>query len=343
MSVRDWRSLARSEVDPWYRAEEAWWQRTLAWETAANWALIEDARTAGTLPGLLAVDADASGPAGEGNAGSASGWAFYLIHRGILQIGALTTHHPHAADQLLDAILAVAAAARARGVMAFVPDADAWLEARLAAHGFAVRPFLYLMRPVDDPAIAGATPDGGGYRPERLTDVAALLQQAYPGADPARPFAPEGSGEAWLDYVGQLIAHTGCGVFEPEGSVLVDHPDRPDRPDASAPGRTGAPLAGAVLATRLAPLTGHLAQVAVHPGAQGQGLGPAMVQTAVERLAARGCARVSLLVAADNLTAVRMYRRLGFEESGRFLSAWRAQPTRSTMAACATDGASTLR
>jgi ribosomal protein S18 acetylase RimI-like enzyme len=338
MSLRDWRSLTHAEVDPWYRAEEAWWRRSLGWDTADNWAHVERARASGTLPGFVVVDPDVDAPAGERTAGTvASGWTFYVVHRGIVQIGALTANHPQATDRLLEALESVGQTERTKGVLVFVPAADAWLESRLTSRGFAVRPFLYLMRRLDGQAVdAAEIPNGQAYQPERINDLARLLRAAYPGEDPARPFAPAGTDEEWLEYTSQLIMQTGCGLFLPGCSVLVGRPGRLTAPAV-------APLDGTVLATRLAPDTGHLAQVAVHPEARGRGLGAAMVQAAIARLAGHGCTRVSLLVAADNPTAVGMYRRLGFEESGRFLSAWRAQPTRSTMAACATAGVSTLR
>jgi ribosomal protein S18 acetylase RimI-like enzyme len=134
-----------------------------------------------------------------------------------------------------------------------------------------------------------------------------------------------------MDYTAQLVTHTGCGTLVPECSVLEN-------------GAAGVPgLRGVVLATRLSAQTGHLAQVAVDPGAQGRGMGARMVRVALSKLQAHGFSRASLLVADDNLTAIRMYARLGFEETGQFVSAWRPQPTRSTMAACSTGGVSTLR
>lgn len=322
MSVRDWRGLTRIEVEPWYRAEQAWWMQALAWDTSSNWTVVEQARAAGTLPGLVLYDGAA-----------ATGWAFFLMHRSVLQLGALTARTPEAAAALLDAILAAPEAQRARGAMVFVPVVRGWLADVLAARGFSVRPFRYLLRQLDPSVDGPAT--GQAFATTRLTEVAALLSRAYPGADSARPFAPGGTWEEWVDYTAQLVAHTGCGTLVPDCSVLEE---RATEGPAAVRG-----LVGAVLTTRLAARTGHLAQVAVDPASQGRGIGDRMVRSALARLRAHDFTQASLLVADDNVTAGRMYARLGFEEAGRFLSAWRAQPTRSTMAACSTGGVSTFR
>lgn len=318
MSVRDWRSLTRLEMEPWYRAEQAWWSEELAWDTSPNWAIVEQARAAGTLPGFVLYDGAA-----------AVGWSFFLVHRSTLQIGALTARTPDAATSLLDAILETPEARGAQSAMVFAPLVQRWLAEVLACRGFSVRPFRYLMRRLEPPVEGPLT--GQPFDAARLTEVAALLSRAYPGADSARPFAPAGTWEEWVDYTAQLVAHTGCGTLVPACSVLEER----------ASGGPG--LLGAVLTTRLAARTGHLAQVAVDPACQGQGMGGRMVRGALAQLGAHGFTHATLLVADDNAAAVRMYAGLGFEEAGRFVSAWKAQPTRSTIAACSTGGVSTFR
>jgi len=57
----------------------------------------------------------------------------------------------------------------------------------------------------------------------------------------------------------------------------------------------------------------QLLNVAVHPDAQGRGLGGALTLAGLHHLAGRGLAEVVLYVEADNAPAVATYRRLGFE------------------------------
>ncbi len=259
----------------------------------------------------------------------ASGWSFYLLHRSTLQIGGLTAATREAGVELLDAVLASPEAARADSAMTFVPSVVPWLAGALRDRGFTVHPFRYLSRALDDSSEAPES--GDPFHVGRLGAVADLLSRAYPGADSTRPFAPAGTPDEWLDYTTQLGAQTGCGTLLPACSVVEEL--------AGAPGR----LAGVVLTTRIGPGTGHLAQVAVAPSSQGRGLGRRLVRSALVRLRTHRFERASLLVADGNLTAQRMYQRLGFEETGTFLSAWRVQPRRSTMAACSTGGVRTLR
>ncbi len=59
--------------------------------------------------------------------------------------------------------------------------------------------------------------------------------------------------------------------------------------------------------------------VAVHPDWQRQGIGRALMETALEEISAQGGRWVGLEVQADNEVARRLYRRLGFREVGRTL------------------------
>src|SRR5262249_48145900 len=131
------------------------------------------------------------------------------------------------------------------------------------------------------------------------------------------PFAPRGHLDDWLEYTSELIVQTGCGTLLPECCAL----------EVRGGGRRE--LTGAVLTTRIARRTGHLAQVAVDPECQRRGLGRRLVMAALARLWARGFTHASLLVSENNTQAFALYRRLGFEETGAFLSAWRVMSGRA--------------
>lgn len=299
MTVVDWRTVPASEVAGCYDAERACWTTRFNWDTTDNWRHVEAARAAGTLPGFVVCDGS-----------TRAAWGFHLHHRGTLQIGALTAVSADAGSVLLDRMLASPEAARARDAMAFLPETDRPVRAVLAARGFAVRTFAYMVRTLD----SAAADDGAGrsFHAGRLAATADLLTRAYPGADPARPFAPLGTADEWLDYTTQLVAQTGCGALLPWASVVDEEDGQPER------------LIGAVLATRIAPATAHLAQVAVDPAWQGHGRGARLVREVLARLTRRGYTSVSLLVADDNRVALRLYTRLGFAARGTFLSAWRS-------------------
>lgn len=64
---------------------------------------------------------------------------------------------------------------------------------------------------------------------------------------------------------------------------------------------------------------GEIANVAVHPKFWRQGVGRALLQTALEQAAQLGLTRVMLEVRAGNEPAQRLYRSFGFVEEGRRL------------------------
>lgn len=62
---------------------------------------------------------------------------------------------------------------------------------------------------------------------------------------------------------------------------------------------------------------GEIANVAVHPDFWRQGIGRALVQTALNKAAELGFPRVMLEVRANNLPAQALYQSFGFLEDGR--------------------------
>ncbi|GGN04580.1 ribosomal protein S18 acetylase RimI-like enzyme [Actinoplanes campanulatus] len=61
---------------------------------------------------------------------------------------------------------------------------------------------------------------------------------------------------------------------------------------------------------------GWIVQVGVLPAARGAGLGGALVQESVRRMAGAGAGEAWLCVNVDN-PAAGLYRRLGFQQHGR--------------------------
>ena len=61
----------------------------------------------------------------------------------------------------------------------------------------------------------------------------------------------------------------------------------------------------------------HIATIAVHPDQRGQGIGRALLITALENAIRLGMGQVTLEVREGNLVAQNLYRRFGFVEVGR--------------------------
>jgi ribosomal protein S18 acetylase RimI-like enzyme len=60
----------------------------------------------------------------------------------------------------------------------------------------------------------------------------------------------------------------------------------------------------------------HLARLAVHPSAQGRGVGRALLGELFGRLGQNGYPRLSVNTQSDNLTSLALYQRMGFVRTG---------------------------
>lgn len=70
---------------------------------------------------------------------------------------------------------------------------------------------------------------------------------------------------------------------------------------------------GFILITEIAPQQGHLAQVAVHPTYQRQGVGRLLLTYSLSQLAALAFDTLSLIVSQGNERAFRLYQTMGFQ------------------------------
>lgn len=303
MHVTAWHAVDVAEMAAVYHAEAARWRDGLAWETDATWAVVEQSRQRGVVPGFVARDRD----------GRICGWSFHIQHRQTLQIGAVNASTPDATRALVDAVLDSAEARRTARAMAFTLAGAPELEACLQARGFAVGTYRYLCRPlspVSDATIetppAASAHTLRAWRPTDIEAVTRVLAEAYAAGDPLRPFGGDGRVEDWTEYLLQLITETGCGRFCGNRSVIAE-------------GVSG--VDGAALITDLGGGSSHLAQLIVAPRVHGSGLGRRMLAEATWHAGRAGFARMTLLVSEQNHVARSLYDRLGFEERAAFVTA----------------------
>ncbi len=295
----DWRTASAVALQPLYAREGASWSRDLGWEMDDAWTEIETARHAGRLPGVVIG----------GAADHPRGFAFCFIDDGVAQLGPIVSDAAEDAAPLVGGTLAQAWRAGARGASYFGPARGPHLEGALAAAGFTVARHLYLSRDLRD-RDGTAGPDGPGpvnveaWSEDGVAPAAALLHAAY-GSTGAH-FARDGRIDQWLRYVRSLVDHMGCGRLDPALTTIW---------------RDGHRMRGLALVTRIGPGVAHLAQLAVHPAARGQGLGARLVDAALARAAAAGCSRMTLLVDEASAHARRLYDARGFTPAGWFLAA----------------------
>ena len=313
MICDDWGDVSGASIAQEFLSEHSRWTEGLHWDLDDSLTLIERARTARQLPGLVVRN----------RTGRIVGWTFYLLRNEILEVGALVGRSASAIRHLLDGILACPEAELAKGLSCFVFPTSSSVRSALERRHFAVTRFPYLARSLSEdlgPEQEATTEDVDSVRlrPWREADAIGtvrLLGVAYAGSTAERCFAPHQDLGEWAQYVGQLLGSPGCGRFMPEWSVVAEE-------------RSTQAVVGVTMATRVAPDTAHIAQVAVDPGFEGQGLGGRLVRTSAQRARHDGLQRLTLLVSEDNPAANALYRRLGFQRTTEFLFASRARPAR---------------
>jgi ribosomal protein S18 acetylase RimI-like enzyme len=297
MTCRDWRDCPAEVATTLLSAEVRAWHDTLDWDVREAWSVIEPSRRAGVLPGFIVFENDRH-PAG---------WCSFLLHRDCLQVMALVARRPEETVTLVDAVLHSSEAARSTGVLVCARDAAPELPLVLAARGFRVETYRYLVldKLPSEGVVAGARPWDGD-----KDAMARLCAKAYASSSGVRAFAPGGTDVEWREYVGSLVDGPGCGRFEPGLSRVV-------------PDRMSGELDAAVIMTTIAPGVAHVAQTAVAPGSRSRGLGTSLVRAALRAASRRGCTSATLLVAAGNTTAARLYHSLGFRDRAAFVVAAR--------------------
>jgi ribosomal protein S18 acetylase RimI-like enzyme len=292
MRVRDWRDADPADTQVLYAREQEFWVRELAWDASSAWREIEQARVTWGLPGFLAFDDDRT----------LRGWAYFLREGETVHLGGVVAETTDATAALLDACVESALQPpRPARVSCFVPGRAEGFVPALTERGFACERYLYLGRnlAVGDEATSAET-----WAADDLLPAAALLRESY-GPD-GRHFAPGGTPAEWEQYVRSLVERPGCGVLEPSITRVLH-------------GSEG--MQALVLATRIAPGTLHLPQVAVHPDRRRSGLARRLVEDACRAGATRGAKLATLLVSEHNTGARQLYASLGFQERSEFVAA----------------------
>jgi ribosomal protein S18 acetylase RimI-like enzyme len=104
-------------------------------------------------------------------------------------------------------------------------------------------------------------------------------------------------------FLTNIVQYPGCGSFFAPASFAATEQGT---------------LCGASLASLVSPDAGHITQVCVAPSYQGTGLGYELMRRSMEALAIHGCRAVSLTVTAENESALRLYRNMGFVQRRTF-------------------------
>lgn len=140
--------------------------------------------------------------------------------------------------------------------------------------------------------------------PVWFDSTAELIAQVYRGHVDSQINDQYQSTSGAERFLRNIVNYPGCGAFQHEASFV-------------ALGPSGNVL-GCVIATRVAPETGHIAQVCAADDYLGRGLGYELLRRSMLALQSGGCNEVSLTVTESNLRAQRLYARMGFHAIHRF-------------------------
>ncbi len=180
--------------------------------------------------------------------------------------------------------------------------------------GFSIHERLFLEHGLGrglHPAPAGERrplPEGLVLRPWHESDFNAagrLIAESYQGHLDSRINDQYRTVSGSLRFLHNVVRFPGCGYFDPvASSVLVR-------------ASTGE-LAGILLCSRVCEDVGHVTQLCVAPEQRGSGLGEQMLHRCIDNLGGRNFAALTLTVTAQNEGALRLYRRLGFQQTHSF-------------------------
>ena len=206
---------------------------------------------------------------------------------------------PDYATETAPALLRAVDLLRAGGATAITAHFEDRYEAAFQSLGFR-RVFARLR--LEAPTRKSPPPEGVVLQPPEEGEVLGLtrfLMDVYEGHMEQAFGMHVGPEEEWRGYVG--------GLFKGDSGQYM--------PDASYVALEAGRIVGAVLITHWmgAPL---VAELGVSKDRRGKGLGRALLEVAMSRLAARGEERLALYVTVGNDSAVALYRSLGFVQVG---------------------------
>ena len=285
----------------WDREARLWRER-FDWDVSTAMSALERAVDRGGLVGK-AIRCD----------GVTAAYAYYVVEgdRGVISgLGVSPAFRDSEIGRMmLHAILEDLYRRRVRRIETQFVCFDApWLAECFEAEGFQTFWRDFLRR-----TVSRVHPDAGSssrvvllpWTAWNLSEMAALMERAHRGGADAEMNELYRSSSGCRLLLNNIVRQRGCGKALAEVSTVAREPST----DAAA---------GFAIVTEIAKGHGHLAQVAVDPTFQRQGVGRLLLRNTLDRLAAIGIRTLSLMVSRDNDRALRLYRALGFDSTYRF-------------------------
>lgn len=309
--IVDLRLVRARELGPLLEEEQRLWAEELHWDYQPSAEMIRKHVDSRSLPGLVAR-----------REGCVAGYCFFVHEdsKGLLGdlyvLEAYRRERPYGTSAGIATLLLERAlemleqSPRVRRIESqLIPQSGVEpLAPVFLAHGFRSFPRLFMYKQIPPGQPRARKPPGAPPAVELRTwqdsyfePMAELIVAAYRGHPDSQINDQYSQDSGALRFLKNIVIFPGCGVFQLESSLVAVEAGGSQR------------LLGAVLTSQVAPGIAHVTQLCVGPEWRRQGLGRALMETALERLAARGYRGVSLTVTAENEPAVRLYRQLGFD------------------------------
>jgi ribosomal protein S18 acetylase RimI-like enzyme len=310
LRVVDLDSVRARELEELFRQEMAQWRERLYWDVSGAIAALRRAMERAGVQGK----AIRSGP-------FTAGYGYFLVEgsRGVVTGLAVSPEwgETDAGPLLVRAILADLDRRDVTRIESQFVSFDApWLVPAFEDEGFRTywREFQRLSLESTGTGTgtgtASSSPGPGPislvpWKQWNLTEAAEVMQRAHEGGVDAEMNELYRTSEGCRALLTNVLRHRGCGSAVPEASVLARE---------GASGRA----AGFAVVTETAARHAHLAQLAVAPRFQRQGIARQLLARVRERLTHLGFDTLSLMVSGANERALRLYRSLGFDPVARF-------------------------
>ncbi|MBI4464574.1 MAG: GNAT family N-acetyltransferase [Acidobacteria bacterium] len=311
MEILDLRQLRSLDLEPLLEEETAVWEECLQWDYSSSADLIKRFVDARALAGYAAVEG-----------GQAVGYCFYIYEnlKGLIGDAFVSGAYSNGQTEVrllthvLETMQATPGIRRIETQLMNFND-QAARPLFLAQHFQSYhRKFLYLpltasRKTVSEcPAEVALIP----WHSRWFAEAGLLITRAYRGHVDSAISDQYRSRAGALRFLENIVRYPGCGIFNPEGSVLVFH-------------KEARLLCGMLLTSAVHERVAHITQLCVDPDLQGRGIGSWLLQQALPQLQQRGFQGVTLTVTASNAPALRLYERFGFSTLKEFNAyAWDA-------------------
>lgn len=297
MQIVDLRQLHSRSLEVLFHEEARHWREELYWDYRPSIELIRRFIDTRALGGYAAIEN-----------GRPSGYGFYVLedHKGL--IGGLFVSSEYIQEPITQKLLAemlgtLRSTPRLHRIEAQLMPFGTELDPIFLSQYFRLHPRQFMLLPLPEAKLSGK-PISAGLRIEpwsahAFEAAARLIHLAYADHVDSQINDQYCSAAGGLKFLRNVVLLPGCGQFLPEASFLM-------RP------ATGDQLIGMVLTSTVAERIGHITQICVMPGYQGNNVGRQLMESAILALRRRNYESLTLTVTSINKRAVELYEHLGF-------------------------------